>query len=176
MPMIAFDPNITVCLHVNAIKHNVVKIITFSQSEFVVKNILNSLRSGLALQHIGYLSSNPPHIYALFFPQSTTSTSNPKRTVETLESFNPKTPRRETPITWKGFIISTCDNRLFPVNEMSYSPCVMYLEDGVCSFGDKCKYEHLVFPKDYNKSDKLTTKTGLKIPNVLVGNQRPKNP
>ena len=66
--MIAFDPNITVCLHVNAIKHNVVKIITFSQSEFVVKNILNSLRSGLALQHIGYLSSNPPHIYALFFP------------------------------------------------------------------------------------------------------------
>ena len=49
-----------------------------------------------------------------------------------------------------------------------------YFEDGACSFGDKCKHEYIVFPKDYNKFDRLTMKNGLKISNVLVGNQRPK--
>ena len=52
----------------NVIIHNVVKITTFSQSEFVVKDILNALRSKLALKHIKYLSLNPSHTYALSFP------------------------------------------------------------------------------------------------------------
>ena len=149
----------------NIIAHGVIKDSAFKNSEFIMSKMMDNLQSCVALGNIGFLSAHQPNTYLLFFPQASATSSKRERDDTTTTPPRPKSQKTssyEAPPTSTsssrtgGFLSNSSRERVFPpFNKLTCSPCMHYLEDGKCGFQAKCKHDHFVFPKDYNKADRI---------------------
>ena len=127
----------------------------FRQSEFMFRSFHDKLLRAMNCNNLGLLTS-PPQTYFYFFPDAKPTTNKNFKSADN-KNYDKGDGNNQTRQLVQ-ILVTGRQPVVPPHSKLSFKPCSDFLQ-GKCSKPstgpNKCQFTHCLFPRDYNKSDRV---------------------
>ena len=126
---------------------NKYRVKDFHDSEYCYKSFYDSLRACIVSQSLGFFH-HAPKTYFEFFPNA--STRNDRDSKKIKEEIIKDVSRQLQQLVVSGDV-----SEKPPASKLTVRPCFDYMQGKCTRSNEKCLFDHLLFPKDYSKADRI---------------------